>query len=56
MKLLEDHKEIDPVKYYSFKCHLAEFWGDYKNLKIAKNPLSRLQNIIGVESKISEPG
>ena len=55
MKLLAGHKEIDPLKLYSFKCYLSEFWIDYKNLKIALNTNSRFQNILGVEDRNAEP-
>lgn len=54
MRLLEGHKEIDPLKLYVFKHYLLEFWNDYKKLKIAYKPQSRMQNILGEEEE--KPG
>ena len=51
MNLLEGHKEIDAAQLYIFKHYLSEFWNDFKKLKIAHNPQSRMQNILGVEDE-----
>ena len=51
MKLLEGHKEIDPLQLYIFKHYLSEFWNDYKTFKSSINPNDRIQNILGVEDE-----
>ena len=35
---------------------MSEVWNNYKHMKIVKNPLSRLQNILGLEEEWPEKG
>jgi hypothetical protein len=35
---------------------MSEVWNNYKHTKIVKNPLNRLQNILGIEEEWPEKG
>ena len=49
MRLLEGHKEIDPLKLHVFKTHLIGFWKDYNynGSKDAYKQHLRMKNILG---------